>query len=270
MLEIQITHYWRIKMSIDEEEAAQKIFFPYLQELGFVDKNTKMKEWFDFNYCEGVFIRSNSWEKEESTYETINYKWCLQIPLCKFGKWPKIKKIKKSWLQDSVYNSMFTILVDKEDKIKFLYKSYYFPYLDLHDRRTLDDIKDMPDCFDMSSNSTSKSDYRPWVFSNSLNKDLKFRYISSKLYDNVEDVKKMYDFETREIERCIPIAEQLTNEFNKAVKESRKYMHEAVVLRNEANKKVNEAKQLIIDTRQKLYNTYLKKENIKKEFENEN
>lgn len=63
MLEIQITHYWRVKMSIDKEEA-QKIFFPYLQELGFVDKNTKMKEWFDFNCYDGVFIRSDSWEKK--------------------------------------------------------------------------------------------------------------------------------------------------------------------------------------------------------------
>lgn len=269
MLEIQITHYWRIKM-INSDEDAKKIFFPYLQELELVDKNTKMEAWFNFYSCDGVVIRKNGWTKEESTYKNINYKWALRIPLCKFGKWPKIKKIKKSWLQDSFYDSKFAILIDKEDKIKFLYPSYYFPYLDTHGRRTLDDIKVMPDCFDMSSSSTSKSDYRPWVFSNSLNKDSRFRFISNKLYDNIEDVKKMYAFETREIERCIPIAEQLTNEFNIAVKESRKYMHEAVVLRNEANKKVNEAKQLIIDTRQKLYNTYLKKENIKKEFENEN
>ena len=252
------------------EIEAQKIFFPYLQELGFADKNADMEKWFDLNYCSGVFIRHNSHVREESTTKVIKYKCCLRIPLCRFGKWPEIKKIKKTWINDSLYGSMFTIFMDYENKIKFLYPSYYFPYFDKNGNRTLDDIKVMPDCFDMSSDSTSKSDYRPWVFSNSLNKDSRFKYISSKLYDNIEDVKKMYDFETKEIERCIPIVEQLTNEFNKAVKESRKYMHEAVVLRNEANKKVNEAKQLIINTRQKLYNTYLKKENIKKEFENEN
>ena len=62
------------------------------------------------------------------------------------------------------------------------------------------------------------------------------------------------------------MAKKLKDEYNVAIKDSRKILAEANKLRKEANLKTREAKQLIIDVKNKINTTLVRKSDLEGDF----
>lgn len=196
----------------------------------------------------------------------------IHINLFHTPKWEKIKPLKK-WEYDVKYEHFVSCNVSKEGILFYKYPSFALPFYDVSSsalNRTEEDIKAIPDCFDCSYNSTINCDYRPWVVKkrNYGEKSLapKWDALSQKVYFDIDEVKPMYDFETEEIIRCIKVAKTLKEEYNDAVRESRKLVAEANKLRKEANEKAKQAKQKLIDVKIKLNKTMIRKSELEGDF----
>lgn len=196
----------------------------------------------------------------------------IHINLFHTLKWNKIKELKK-WEYDVKYEHFVSCNVGEDGMLFYKYPSFALPYNDGTNsavNRTEDDIKAIPDCFDCSYNSTINCDYRPWVVKKRLysEKSLapKWDCISQRVYFDIDEVKQMYDFETQEIIRCVKVAKTLKEEYNDAVRESRKLVAEANKLRKEANDKAKEAKQKLIDVKIKINKTLIRKSELEGDF----
>lgn len=196
----------------------------------------------------------------------------IHLNLFHTPKWSKIKGLNK-WEYDVKYEHFVSCNVREDGILFYKYPSFALPYNDGTNsevNRTEDDIKAIPDCFDCSYNSTINCDYRPWVVKKRIysEKSLapKWDCISQRVYFDIDEVKQMYDFETQEIIRCIKVAKTLKEEYNDAVRESRKLVAEANKLRKEANDKAKEAKQKLIDVKIKLNKTMIRKSELEGDF----
>ena len=226
----------------------------------------------DFNvnqYAEEVLDLSVPVSDTNRKHKSI---FSIHLNLFKTPKWSKIKELKK-WEYDVKYEHFVSCNVSQEGLLFYKYPSFALPYNDGSQNdyvRTEDDIKAIPDCFDCSYNSTINCDYRPWVVKKRIycEKSLapKWDCISQKVYFDIDEVKQMYDFETQEIIRCVKVAKTLKEEYNDAVRESRKLVSEANKLRKEANDKAKEAKQKLIDVKIKINKTLIRKSELEGDF----
>lgn len=227
---------------------------------------------FDFNvnnYTDDVLDMTVPTTDKNRTHTAI---FNIHLSLFKTPKWSKIKELKK-WEYDVKYEHFVSCNVREDGILFYKYPSFGLPYIDGTNsalNRDEDDIKAIPDCFDCSYNSTINCDYRPWVIKKRIysEKSLapKWDCISQRVYFDINEVKQMYDFETQEIIRCIKVAKTLKEEYNDAVRESRKLVAEANKLRKEANMKAKEAKQKLIDVKIKINKTLIRKSELEGDF----
>lgn len=221
------------------------------------------------SYTEDVTDFTVSPKDEHRTHHSV---FKIRFNLFQTPKWSKIKELKK-WESDVKYEHFVSCNVREDGILFYKYPSFALPYCDGTNsvvNRTEDDIKAIPDCFDCSYNSSINCDYRPWVVKKRIysEKSLlpKWDCISQRVYFDIDEVKQMYDFETQEIIRCIKIAKTLKEEYNDAVRESRKLVGEANKLRKEANMKAKEAKQKLIDVKIKINKTLIRKSELEGDF----
>lgn len=195
--------------------------------------------------------------------------FAIGIDLFKTSKWSKIKGLKESW-REVKWEHYFNCAVTRNGELIYKYQSYSFPvYSGTLLKRSKEDTQHIPDCFDCSYNSSIFCDYRPWVIKkNTYDKPSppKWADISQKIYFDIDEVKQIYDFETSELIRCIKVAKTLKDEYNEAIKDSRKFLAEANRLRKEANLKTREAKQLIINVKNKIKTTLIRKSDLEGDF----
>lgn len=252
-------------------EDVLKIVYDDLLNANLIDNYT-FQNWQQFLMDNNAI---NEWRHEIP--DNVNNKSYLSIlsfgiNLFESPKWKDIKELKK-YKSECSYEHEMTCFLTEKGILGYKYSSYYLPFNSQNKFyvRTKDDLKNIPDCFDCSDNSTIYSDYRPWVIKKRLygspdSINTKWEGMGHQIFFDIEDVKQLYDFETSELIRCFKIAKKLKKEYCDSIKESRKVLAEANKIRKQANKKSAEAKQRIIDIKNKINKTLLRKMEIEGDF----
>lgn len=173
--------------------------------------------------------QTTNWVLSENSHKRnfdVEVDYCFLISLSKYSTWNdyKISALKPKY----PYVELRIGWVEKTGEIYYEYSSWAFDYY-LPNKsypynggpriveRTEDEIRGMPSVWSNTFDNTKLAHFTPWPLCNYdcmvCLQGQNWKFKGTKIFTDIQDVVKIFQFEKDEIKRCLPIVDKMENDY---------------------------------------------------------